>query len=83
MRRAKVVGKLWVSRQCEELEGYKILILREDLGGSFDYFLAVDTVDAGVGDEVLTVSGSAARQSKATKRSPADTAIVAIVDPRQ
>ena len=84
MRRAKVVGCLWTSRSHPALEGYKILILRETApDGSEDYYLAVDTVDAGIGDEVLTVSGSASRQSTKTKKSPADTAIVAIVDPRQ
>ncbi|RKZ27769.1 ethanolamine utilization protein EutN [bacterium] len=64
------------------LKGFKIAILCEKSdNGAEDYFLAVDTVDAGIGDEVLTVSGSASRQSGATKISPADTAIVAIIDP--
>jgi len=82
MRRAKIIGKLWASKIHPSLAGYKIAILCEksDDGGK-DYFLAVDTVDAGIGDEVLTVSGSASRQSALTKTSPADTAIIAIIDP--
>ncbi len=81
MQKAKVIGKLWTSYACEALSGYKILILCEELrDGKKEYFLAVDTVDAGIGDEVLTVSGSAARVSKGTKGSPADTAIIAIID---
>ncbi len=84
MRRAEVVGHLWVSRAHPALEGYKILILREHRpDGTDDFYLAVDTVDAGIGDEVLTVSGSASRQSAATVKSPADTAIIAVVDPRE
>lgn len=81
MQKARVVGRLWTSHACEALLGYKILILCEELpDGKKEYFLAVDTVDAGVGDEVLTVSGSAARVSAGTKGSPADTAIIAIID---
>ena len=82
MQLAKVIGTLWASRAIPELKGYKILILcDETVPGKKEYFLAVDTVDAGVGDVVLTVSGSASRQSAATKISPSDTAIVGIVDP--
>lgn len=84
MRRSRVIGKLWASRLHPALVGYKILILSEmKPDGKSDYYLAVDTVDAGVGDEVLTVSGSASRQSTATRKSPADTAIIAIIDPMQ
>ena len=82
MQLAKVIGTLWASRAIPDLEGYKILILCDETApGKKEYFLAVDTVDAGVGDAVLTVSGSASRQSAATKASPSDTAIVGIVDP--
>jgi len=82
MRQAKVIGKLWASRAHPMLDGYKILILCEELpDGKKEYYLAVDTVGAGAGETVLTVEGSAARQSAATKKSPSDTTIIAIVDP--
>ncbi len=82
MRRAKVVGNIWASKMEPSLNGFRIAILCEKSdNGAEDYFLAVDTVDAGIGDEVLTVSGSASRQSSATKKSPSDTTIVAIIDP--
>jgi len=80
MQRAKVVGTLWLSSAIEEIKGFKILILKDLSSSKGGYFLAVDTVQAGVGDEVFTVSGSAARQSEATKNSVSDTAIVAIID---
>jgi len=84
MRRSQVVGKVWLSHAHPGIGGYKILILCEtSLDGKESFFLGVDTVDAGFGDEVLSVSGSAARQSHQTEKSPADTTIVAIVDPGQ
>ncbi|RKZ33675.1 ethanolamine utilization protein EutN [bacterium] len=83
MRRAKVVGKLWLSRSLPQIDGFKILILRDTSTGKEDYYLGVDVVDAGVGDEVFTVSGSASRQSEHTKNSIADTTIIAIIDPQQ
>ncbi len=46
--------------------------------GSF--VVAVDTVGAGVGEVVLYCSGSSARQTDATKNTPVDAVIMAIVD---
>jgi microcompartment protein CcmK/EutM len=42
--------------------------------------VAVDTVDAGVGETVLIVSGSSARMASGMKDCPIDAAIVGIVD---
>ena len=44
------------------------------------YLVAVDTVDAGVGETVLIVSGSSARMAAGMKDCPIDAAIVGIVD---
>ena len=44
------------------------------------YLVAVDTVDAGVGETVLIVSGSSARMAAGMKDCPVDAAIVGIVD---
>ena len=44
------------------------------------YLVAVDTVDAGVGETVLIVSGSSARLAAGMKDCPVDAAIVGIVD---
>ena len=44
------------------------------------YLVAVDTVDAGVGETVLIVSGSSARMASGMKDCPVDAAIVGIVD---
>jgi microcompartment protein CcmK/EutM len=42
--------------------------------------VAIDTVDAGVGDLVLIASGSSARQTTVTKERPVDAVIMAILD---
>jgi len=53
-----------------------------DPSGKVDggYVVAVDTVDAGVGETVLIVSGSSARMASGMKDCPVDAAIVGIVD---
>ena len=43
-------------------------------------FVAIDSVDAGVGDLVLTASGSSARQTTITKDRPVDAVIMAVID---
>jgi len=44
------------------------------------YLVAVDTVDAGVGETVLIVSGSSARMAAGLKDCPVDAAIVGVID---
>ena len=53
-----------------------------DPSGKIDggFLVAVDTVDAGVGETVLIVSGSSARMASGMKDCPVDAAIVGIVD---
>jgi microcompartment protein CcmK/EutM len=45
-----------------------------------NFLVAVDTVDAGVGETVLIVSGSSARMASGMKDCPVDAAVVGIVD---
>jgi microcompartment protein CcmK/EutM len=42
--------------------------------------VAVDSVDAGVGDLVLTCAGSSARQTNITKDTPVDAVVMAVID---
>lgn len=44
------------------------------------FVVAVDTVQAGVGDIVLVATGSSARQTTMTKNKPIDAVIMAVVD---
>ena len=80
---AKVVGTVVATRKDERLVSQKLLLAQpldakgKPQGG---HLVAVDTVDAGVGETVLIVSGSSARMAADLKDSPVDAAIVGIVD---
>lgn len=79
----KVVGTVWATRKDEELVGMKFQIVRHvDIQHKLkdSFVVAVDTVQAGVGDTVLVTSGSSARQTETTKNKPVDAVIVAVVD---
>jgi len=80
---AKVVGTVVATRKDPRLVSTKLLVARPlDPRGKTDtsYLVAVDTVDAGVGETVLIVSGSSARMASGLKDCPVDAAIVGIVD---
>lgn len=80
---AKVIGTTVATIKDEKLVGRKLLIVRQtDERGvpSGKPFVAVDTVDAGVGDLVLTCAGSSARQTSQTKDTPVDAVIMSVID---
>ncbi len=80
---AKVIGTTIATIKDEKLVGRKLLILRQtDEHGAptGKPYVAVDTLDAGVGDLVLTCSGSSARQTNITKDTPVDAVIMAVID---
>lgn len=78
-----VVGTVVATRKDERLLGAKLLVVRAvDPQGKPEssYMVAVDTVDAGIRDRVLVVTGSSARMASGLKESPVDAAIVGVVD---
>lgn len=80
---AKVIGTTVSTIKNEKLHGRKLLILREsnEKGEPTGKpYVAVDTVDAGVGDLVLTAHGSSGRQTDVTRESPVDAVIMAVID---
>ena len=80
---ATVVGHVVAQRPAARLVSSKLLVARPmDPSGKPEgnYLVAVDTVDAGVGETVLIVSGSSARMAAGLKDCPVDAAIVGIVD---
>jgi len=80
---AKVVGTVVATRKDPRLVSNKLLLARQiDPRGNADGvpLVAVDTVDAGVGETVLIVSGSSARMASGMKDCPVDAAIVGIID---
>lgn len=80
---AMVMGNVVASAKSAKTDGLKMLILQPlDLEGKpkGNYVVAFDAIGAGVGEVVLYVTGSSARQTPATDGRPADAAIFAIVD---
>ena len=83
MQIAQVVGTVVSTQKHRKLEGAKLLLVRPvDPQGKAEggYLVAIDTVDAGFGETVLSVSGSSARMAAGMKDCPIDAAIVGIVD---
>jgi ethanolamine utilization protein EutN len=80
---ARIVGTVVATRKDAKLLSTKLLVARPmDPHGKAEgsYLVAVDTVDAGVGETVLIVSGSSARMAAGLKDCPVDAAVVGIVD---
>lgn len=79
----RVIGTVWATRKDEGIEGMKLQIVQEvDLKGKAigSFVIAVDSVQAGVGEIVLVAKGSSARQTRVTKDRPVDAVIMAIVE---
>jgi microcompartment protein CcmK/EutM len=79
----RVVGTVVATRKDERLMGAKLLLVRSiDPHGKDEaaHMVAVDTVDAGLHDKVLVVTGSSARMAAGLKDTPVDAAIVGVVD---
>jgi len=80
---ARIVGTVVATRKDPRLVSSKLMLTRSvDPQGKIEgpFLVAVDTVDAGVGETVLVVSGSSARMASGLKDCPVDAAIVGIVD---
>jgi microcompartment protein CcmK/EutM len=79
----RVVGTVVATRKDEKLVGAKLLVVRTvDPSGKDEsgHMVAVDTVDAGIRDRVLVVTGSSARMAHGLKDTPVDAAIIGVVD---
>ena len=80
---ARIVGTVVATRKDPRLVSNKLLLARPvDPQGKVEgnYLVAVDTVDAGIGETVLIVSGSSARMAAGMKDCPVDAAVVGIID---
>jgi ethanolamine utilization protein EutN len=88
----RVIGRVWATRQDARLAGAKLLLVRPH--GVYEpalatgHLVAVDDVDAGVGDDVVLALGRPARLAAAKKSGaaagdddiPVDAAILGVVD---
>lgn len=80
---AKVIGTTVSTVKEPTLQGRKLLILRQSDVDGVPFgkpYVAVDTLDAGVGDLVLTAHGSSGRMTDITKNRPVDAVIMAVID---
>lgn len=78
----KVIGHVWATKKEETLEGIKLMVVQEAKTTKAEpaVFVAADRVGAGIGEEVLVVSGSTARRALGHDNMPVDAAIVGIID---
>ncbi len=77
----KVIGSVVATRKNENLMGNKFLIVEPyaNMAGT-GRIVAIDNVGAGIGEEVLVATGSAARIGCNVENAPVDAAIVGIID---
>ena len=80
----RVVGTVVSTNKVEKLSGMKLLVARaidlDTFSETGSLLVCVDTVGAGSGEVVMTVSGSSSRQTSITDEKPVDCSIVAIID---
>jgi ethanolamine utilization protein EutN len=80
----RVVGNVVATSKHELLVGSKILVVQqirptgEDIEGKF--YVAVDTVGAGPGEQVILALGSSATKACDNRETPVDAAIIGIID---
>jgi microcompartment protein CcmK/EutM len=80
---ARVVGTVVATRRADRIAGAKYLLVEqcshrgEPRGG---HHVALDIVDAGVGELVMISQGSSCRQTPISDRKPVDALICGIVD---
>ncbi len=82
MQVARVIGTVVSTRKDDALIGFKLLVLEvEDprTGADAERLVAIDTVGAGVGEQVLVTRGGAARTCLPIN-APTDAAIIGIID---
>jgi microcompartment protein CcmK/EutM len=81
---ARVIGEVVATRKHASHEGRKVLVVQPlNLDGSDrgDAVVALDAVDAGVGDKVLLVTeGFSAMTSVGRPQSPIDMAVIGFID---
>lgn len=83
----RVVGELWATRRHGGLTGRKLLIVKPHgwYNPPFEvaHIVAIDTLGAGVGEDVVVCLGDPARRSLGSTSLPVDAAVMAIVDRAQ
>ena len=87
MKTGKVIGTIWATRKEEKLAGLKLLVIQpvnllDDK--PIEYPIgAADIIGAGVGEKVIYVGGSSARNAAGGRDIPVDATVVGIVDDQE
>ena len=84
MLRGIIRGHIVSTRKQESLVGSKFMEVEIMKNGELtgEFIIAVDSVGAGIGEEVLITTGSSARLALRNQFEPVDAVIVGIVDPK-
>ena len=82
MLMGKIVGNIVSTRKNEAIVGSKIFEVRliENGAPTDSYIVAIDSVGAGIGENVLITTGSSARLALQNTNTPVDAVIVGIID---
>lgn len=83
MQMGKVMGTVVSTRKTDNIQGLKLLLVQQFSHTNKplnNYVVAVDVVQAGVGDVVLYSEGSSCRQTASTDKKPVDGVVMAVVD---
>ena len=82
MQKGIIVGNIVSTRKQTSLVGSKFMEVRLIKNGkpTDEYIVAVDSVGAGIGEQVLVVDGSTARRALGGDDFVVDCAIVGIID---
>lgn len=83
MKIARVIGSTISTIEDPKVKNAKMLLCQPTNESGTEIgkaYVAIDLVDAGTGDLVLTCHGSAARQTFLTKDAPVDAVITAVID---
>ncbi|MBQ2664938.1 MAG: EutN/CcmL family microcompartment protein [Clostridia bacterium] len=81
----RVYGSVVSTHKLEALVGYKFMLVQCIEHGQLvdKYLVAVDTIGAGMGEDVIITRGSGARMALGKPDAPVDAAIVGILDEKQ
>lgn len=81
----RVYGSVVSTSKNEKLVGYKFMLVQHiEQNKLVDKFLvAVDSVGAGIGEDVIVATGSSARLALDRQDAPVDATIVGILDKKQ
>ena len=86
MLKGKVIGNIVSTNKFDSLKGYKFLEIRliENNELTDKYMVAVDRIiSAGIGEEVLIITGSSARAAVGDMDAPVDAVVAGIIDKYQ